>query len=83
MTNARRGETTKLELEDRGQDFLWFIVDKEKIVDAGPFQGWFWIGQKILPPKKWRKGSRVTFIDGKTLNYPVVRAALSTTGEGE
>lgn len=68
------GAKTKIYLDDHGQDFLWFVVDDKKIVKCGPFQAWLWVGKHIMPPKKWRKGSRVVFKDGSKLKYPVIRA---------
>jgi hypothetical protein len=64
----------KLHLEDHGQDFLWFIVEGSKVIEAGPFQNWLWAGKTVIPPKKWKRGSRVVWLDGRTLNYPVTRA---------
>lgn len=38
----------KIRIEDKGQDFLWFVVDEDdKIVDAGPFQTAFWSGNYV------------------------------------
>lgn len=64
---------TKLHLQDHGQDFTWLIVDGSEIVDAGPFQGWLWRGERIRPPVKWKRGSRVVMADGSFLHYPVQR----------
>lgn len=38
-----------IELEDLGQDFTEFEVDKQNvIVAARPFQGWLWKGFEII-----------------------------------
>jgi hypothetical protein len=66
----------KIHLEDHGQDFLWFIVDGTKVIEAGPFQNWLWAGKTLVPPKKWRRGSRVVWDNGTTLHYPVRRAEV-------
>lgn len=29
----------KITLEDKGQDFLWLLIDNYTVVEAGPFQG--------------------------------------------
>jgi hypothetical protein len=36
----------KLHLEDHGQDFLWFVVEGDKVIEAGPFQNWLWAGKR-------------------------------------
>ncbi len=63
---------TKLHLEDFGQDFTYFIVDDDKVTEAGPFQNWLWAGRKIKP-RVWRKGSQIVFEDGSVLKYRVTR----------
>lgn len=76
-------ERIKLYLEDQGQDFLYFIIDGNTIVEAGPFQNSVWAGREVWPSTaKWRKGSRVDFPAQKgtremRLNYPVIRVELS------
>lgn len=38
----------RIEFEDNGQDFLWWIIDKEGLViGAGPFQAGIWIGNEV------------------------------------
>ena len=40
----------ELFFEDKGQDFLSFIINKNgKIIDCQPFQSWFWVGKFIYP----------------------------------
>ena len=64
----------KLHLEDHEQDFLWFIVEGDTVIEAGPFQNWFWAGKKFQQPKRWQRGSRIVWTDGRVLKYPVARA---------
>jgi hypothetical protein len=42
-----------LELEDRGQDFTWFLVEpasegRLRIVNCGPFQMPAWVGKHLI-----------------------------------
>ena len=67
----------KLHLEDHGQDFLWFKVAGNKVVEAGPFQNWLWAGKELVPPKRWQKGSQIIWADGRVLNYRVTRVERS------
>lgn len=61
-------------LEDFGQDFLYFIVKDDTITGAGPSQASVWVGKKIDPRKKWRKGMQIVFQDGTVLKYRVTKA---------
>lgn len=74
-TDLMEGEVC-LRLEDFGQDFLYFIVKDDTITGCGPFQASVWVGQKIEPRKKWRKGMQVVFQDGMVLKYRVAKAEL-------
>ncbi|MCA1907898.1 MAG: hypothetical protein LDL39_06015 [Magnetospirillum sp.] len=64
-----------LDLEDHGQDFLWFRVDTGtgEIIGCGPFQADLWTGRHVAPETgKWAPGARVAFVsDSRVLNYPV------------
>ena len=40
----------KITLEDKGQDFLWLLVDNYTVVDAGPFQSHIWKGAFVPLP---------------------------------
>ncbi len=68
----------KLQLEDRGQDFTWFLVEGDIIIDAGPFQAWVWVGKR-LTAKRFAVGDAPTFAaplaEGAptTLNYLVTK----------
>lgn len=68
-------DTTRIYLEDHGQDFLWFDVTRDEVTGCGPFQAWLWVGKKLRPPIKWKRGSRVIWKDGSTLRYPVTRTS--------
>lgn len=64
-------------LEDHGQDFLeWDLDKKGEVVDCRPFQGWAWNGT-IVHNKTIIPGDilDITTKFGKrtTLNYPVER----------
>lgn len=38
----------KIYFEDKGQDFLWWIIDEfGLVIDCGPFQGFVWIGSTV------------------------------------
>lgn len=68
----------KLHLEDRGQDFTWFLIEGDMIIDAGPFQAWLWAGKR-LTAKRFAAGDALTFaaplVEGasQTLNYRVTK----------
>ncbi len=40
----------KITLEDKGQDFLWLLIDNYTVVEAGPFQGNIWKGAFVPVP---------------------------------
>jgi hypothetical protein len=78
-TGMTEGTELIVQLEDHGQDFLEFDVDKDNvIIEARPFQGWLWRGRKILQGRI-RRGMKLKLQKpGEhvlTLNYPV-RAVL-------
>lgn len=63
----------KLEFEDHGQDFLYFIVQGGAVVDAGPFQSRIWVGKKVLD-REFTIGQRIEMVLGdkiRNLNYPI------------
>ena len=38
----------KINFEDRGQDFLWWVIDENyEVTDCGPFQASVWVGSQI------------------------------------
>jgi len=39
---------TVIHFEDLGQDFLRFVVRGSEVVGSEPFQGWLWVGAKVL-----------------------------------
>jgi len=51
----------KLQLEDLGQDFRWFVVEDDTIIDAGPFQALLWAGRK-LTANRFAVGDALTFV---------------------
>jgi hypothetical protein len=63
--------------EDHGQDFLrWELDSAGEVIGCGPFQGWLWIGAKVLN-KTIRRGSRLRILargepSELILNYPVL-----------
>ena len=60
-------------LEDKGQDFLKFYIDKGgEILHAEPFQSSIWNG-KIVDTLSIEVGKKILFNDGKSLNYKTVR----------
>ncbi|MCF8218681.1 MAG: hypothetical protein K9J21_06835 [Bacteroidales bacterium] len=67
----------KIELEDKGQDFLYFIIEKDKIIEAGPFQNGLWKGSYV-PEKMLKVGGKVyihkpPYINFGVLNYRIER----------
>lgn len=39
----------RITFEDKGQDFLRWIIDEDNIViDSQPFQGWLWCGYVVI-----------------------------------
>ena len=40
----------KITLEDKGQDFLWLLVEDFTVIDAGPFQNHIWKGAFVPVP---------------------------------
>lgn len=78
----------RIRLEDHGQDFLWFEIEREKrrvgrIVDAGPFQAWVWT-KHAINLKGARVGRRPMFTTGNlrgcTLNYPITSIKAVKSG---
>lgn len=64
----------RLDLEDHGQDFTYFVVKDGVIVETGPFQAWVWNGREVQPAAArdhFRPGDAILFKTGKTLNYRV------------
>lgn len=61
----------RIEIEDRGQDFLSFTLRNGMIEDAN-MQGFVWNGKKVAN-KRIVRGSIIRFSDGNALNYPVVK----------
>jgi len=71
----------RIELEDYGQDFLYFVVDPGgRIVETGPFQGWMWNG-KIIAADTIRKGICPCFTNGYGLRYPIRRVSRAKVPE--
>lgn len=67
---------TRVHFEDQGQDFLWWDIDNDGVVQAaGPFQNEIWKGCVTDTPDTLEKGERLLFIDqfGKEmqLKYPI------------
>ena len=64
----------KIELEDKGQDFLeWDISEYDgKIIACRPFQGWLWNGKKLKLGSLKLK-SRPVFQEGSRLNYKIIQ----------
>lgn len=68
----------KLEFEDHGQDFLYFIVQGGAVVEAGPFQSRIWVGKKVLD-REFTVGQRIEMVLGdkiRNLNYPIKSVAV-------
>lgn len=68
----------KITLVDRGQDFTEWYVRDGIVIDCQPFQGWMWVGTKLVlqESKPLRPGQIISChspVDGKVrnLNYPV------------
>lgn len=66
--------TKRIQLEDHGQDFLWWDVDENGVVtDCGPFQGWLWEGTTVLNHADLAPGEilriKTKYEDETTLNY--------------
>ena len=65
-----------VELEDHGQDFLYFDIKNGKIVDTRPWQSFVWNGRTVLNPNI-AKGERILFEDDHgrtlTLNYKLIK----------
>lgn len=41
-------EQRKITFEDAGQDFLWWIINKNNhVIDCGPFQKHIWVGTYV------------------------------------
>lgn len=64
-----------IKLEDHGQDFLEWDIEKGRVVGCRPFQGSVWIGTRVLN-KRPRKGSVLRIIPPRqraanTLKYRV------------
>ncbi len=72
MAEIQTPAPMKLIFEDQGQDCLYFVVQGERIVKAGPFQNWLWAGKR-LERANYRPGEHVVFDDGRSYNYPVER----------
>lgn len=67
----------KIHFEDKGQDFLWWIIDPEgKVIDCGPFQKSFWVGSAVFLPDL-EVGEPITYMnrfgDDRILNYAVTK----------
>ena len=65
----------RINLQDRGQDFLWWDIDAEGgVIDCGPYQGWLWIGTRVHNDEI-KRGTRLEITtksgDETTLNYLV------------
>ena len=73
MEKAKNPDSVvKLNLEDKGQDFLWFIVHGNLIIATGPSQGWLW-NERRLTASTFAPGDVLTFADDfMTLKYKVV-----------
>ncbi|MGX1496855.1 hypothetical protein ACSSV1_001891 [Labrenzia sp. MBR-25] len=62
--------TTRIYLEDHGQDFLSFsLTDDNRITDAN-FQGQIWNGLKV-ENDPLRAGDLIVLEDGYVLKYPI------------
>lgn len=75
----------KLHLEDHGQDFLWFVVEGGRVIDAGPFQAKLWVG-KLATRTRFAPGDTIFLKDtgGQSvysLRYPVVRVDVLSWAE--
>lgn len=79
---ATKTKTTvkkKITFEDRGQDFLWFIIDGETVLDCGGFQKWCWGGLKVINPNL-KVGDKIILDRGDsnwmTLAYPIIKIEI-------
>mgnify|MGYP000979857946 CR=1 FL=1 len=68
--------------EDRGQDFLEWDIDGDRVVDCRPFQADVWCRVTLLTTEtEIEHGTRITFKnpygDVLTLNYPVTGLRFS------
>lgn len=64
----------RIELDDHGQDFLWWEIDDDGVVTGcGPMQGWVWVGVMVLNHADLEQGDvlHIQTQDGRTttLNY--------------
>lgn len=68
---------TVLHFEDKGQDFLWWEIDKNGlVVDCGPSQSWVWVGSTVDVSRIYDDDRVVHFTtkdcETTTLNYLMV-----------
>lgn len=62
--------TTRIYLEDQGQDFLSFtLTDENRIADAN-LQGWVWNGRKITNTPL-HAGDKIQLEGGDIIRHPI------------
>ncbi len=69
----------KVTFQDHGQDFLWWVLEDQKVVDCGPFQASFWVGRVVTTPQSeiavgTQLGLELTIMgkpQNRLLNYPI------------
>lgn len=71
----------KLYFEDKGQDFLWWVVDENGVVtDCGPFQASLWVGNTVIAPELLLVGDQPEFISKQgnalLLNYKIEKIEI-------
>lgn len=69
----QKNKRLRLDLADHGQDFLYFIVDGGKVIEAGPFQNGIWSGKQVLNTE-FNVGDKVEMViqgESRFINYPI------------
>lgn len=75
---SKDNAVVRLDLADRGQDFLWFIVHNGVIAKAGPFQNRIWSGKAVLNAE-FIVGQQVELLiegERRFINYPIERVTV-------
>jgi len=53
----------KIYFEDQGQDFLWWVINKDGLVtDCGPFQKQVWTGNTVVDHDHIKVGETIDII---------------------
>lgn len=68
--------------QDGGQDFTFWQVEKDRVVDSQPFQADIWTGARILNASNLKKGGfvriKTKFGDEITIKYPIKKMEIFT-----